>query len=57
MNYENIADKISALVEELKKEASKCDKGVSAAQVRYRRKLSDIINECKEARAKSLSDE
>jgi len=54
MNYKVSAEQIENLLNGLKEEVAKSDKGVQAAQIRYRRKLSEIITLAKSLRAISL---
>jgi len=54
MNYKVSAEQIENLLNGLKEEVAKSDKGVQAAQIRYRRKLSEIIMLAKSLRAISL---
>ncbi len=56
MDYKISAKQIEDLVNGLKAEVAKSDKGVRAAQTRYRRKLSEIITLAKSLRARSLGE-
>lgn len=55
MDYKSATSQIESLLAQLTAETEKSSKGVAAAQVRYRKTLSDIINTCKKLRAESLN--
>lgn len=55
MDYKSATSQVGTLLAQLSTETEKSSKGVAAAQVRYRKSLSDIINLCKKLRTESLA--